>query len=275
MKYQATIMWVAALLVAAVGFALWSAKDKESAPPQEVVARPDTPPEEPEEPETPKFPIEPPVVTRAAEEPELTPLPPLAESDAYFEMEMVELFGRGMGDLLKESGLIERIVTTVDNLPREQVAEKVRPLEALLGSFAVDGQDGSGEFTLNQASYVRYDFLVNMLDTADIATLADSYRRFYPLFQEAYVNLGYPNGHFNDRAVEVVDHLLATPDPDEPLALVRPHVLYEFADPELEGLSSGQKLLIRVGGEHRLRVKQFLEELRVAITSEGAQSDTL
>jgi hypothetical protein len=42
--------------------------------------------------------------------------------------------------------------------------------------------------------------------------------------------------------------------------------LYEFADAELEGLSSGQKLLLRMGAEHRSRVKQALREFRSIAT---------
>ena len=42
------------------------------------------------------------------------------------------------------------------------------------------------------------------------------YKQYYPLFQQAYVDLGYPEGYFNDRLVEVIDHLLATPGRDRP-----------------------------------------------------------
>ena len=265
MRFQGTILWVVALLLAAGGIFYWRAQDR--APPlaPAVVEERDVQAEQQSEPERPKFPIEPPVVTRN-EPQELTPLPPLGESDAYFELEITELFGNGLAELLADTALIEKIVATVDNLPREKVAEKVRPLAPLMGSFLVDGQDGSGEFSLNASNYERYDFLVNLLATSDVEALANSYRRFYPLFQEAYVNLGYPNGHFNDRLVVVINHLLDTPDPEEPIELVRPHVLYEFADPQLESLSSGQKLLIRAGSEHRLRIKQFLEEFRDTVT---------
>jgi hypothetical protein len=92
--------------------------------------------------------------------------------------------------------------------------------------------------------------------------VAATYRRFYPLIQEAYTQLGYPDAYFNDRVVAVIDHLLETPAPAEPIELVQPHVLYKFADPKLEALSSGQKLLLRMGGDHAARVKSVLTELR-------------
>ena len=107
--------------------------------------------------------------------------------------------------------------------------------------------------------------LVNLVIRADLEAIAATYCRFYPLFQESYVRLGYPDGYFNDRVVEVIDQLLLTPEPDEPIRLVRPHVLYEFADAELEALSSGQKLLLRMGGEHAASIKRVLQGLRALI----------
>jgi hypothetical protein len=97
--------------------------------------------------------------------------------------------------------------------------------------------------------------------------MEELYRRFYPLFQKAYVDLGYPDGYFNDRVIEVIDHLLATPEIEGPVKLVRPHVLYQYADPELEQLSPGQKLLLRMGNEHSATVKEKLREFRGRIVA--------
>jgi hypothetical protein len=117
-------------------------------------------------------------------------------------------------------------------------------------------------FVLGPDNYQRYDALVAMLSDADVDSVVAMYRRFYPLFQESYERLGYPDAYFNDRLIEVIDHLLATPERQGPVKLVRPHVLYRFADPGLEALSSGEKLLLRMGNEHALQVKQVLREFR-------------
>ena len=85
------------------------------------------------------------------------------------------------------------------------------------------------------------------------------------MLQESYLRLGYPDGYFNDRAVAVIDHLLTTPEPIEAIYLVRPHVLYQFADAELEALSSGQKLLLRMGADHTATIKKILSDLRALI----------
>ena len=127
-------------------------------------------------------------------------------------------------------------------------------------------QAGGDGTMIDATNYERYRPLIDMFTLADPDTVSDLYRRYYPLLQKSYEALGYPNAYFNDRVVEVIDHLLATPEPDEPPRVVRPHVLYEFADPEYEALSSGQKLLLRMGPENAGRVKRALQELRDRIT---------
>ena len=151
------------------------------------------------------------------------------------------------------------------------VAERIRPVDGLGGAFDADAS-GTSEFTISADSYRRYDVLVDLVTSADLKELSEVYGRFYPLFQKAYADLGYPDAYFNDRLVVVIDHLLATPDVEDPIKVVRPHVLYEFADMDLEALSSGQKLLIRMGNEHAVRIKATLRELRLLIAEPDSQS---
>ena len=128
----------------------------------------------------------------------LRELPVLADSDEYFKLELTDLFGESIGNLLAPSDVIERFVATVDNLPRSHVAERTRPVSALTGAFTAD-RAGGDRYTISAESYARYDPLVAIVAEADVDDLTDLYRRFYPLFQKAYVDLGYPNGYFNDR----------------------------------------------------------------------------
>jgi hypothetical protein len=261
-----TSQWLVPVILAlAVAAALWffARQGSETEPPAIGSTQPEVQEPVAGERVEPLYPI--PEVGEPVDESQLRPLPPLDASDEYFRLEIVELYGDAIGKLLVESGLIEKIVATVDNLPRAHVAEKIRPVGRLDGEFAVDGQDGTGEYTLNPDNFVRYDVLVLTVTAANIDRVVDTYRRFYPLFQDAYINLGYPNGYFNDRLVEVIDHLLAAPELEGPVALVRPNVLYLYADPELESRSSGQKLLMRMGPQHAVSIKQSLRELRAAV----------
>ena len=102
------------------------------------------------------------------------------------------------------------------------------------------------------------------MDTRKIVSL---YFHFYPLFQEAYNNLGYKSAYFNDRLVAAIDDLLAAPEIKDPVELVQPSVFYKFADPRLEALSSGQKIMLRIGGDNAAKVKVKLRELRQALTN--------
>ena len=195
----------------------------------------------------------------------LVPLPPLDDSDSYLLLALIDIFGPDVEPVLVNEALVDNFVATIDNLTRSHVAEKIRPVNRLSESFIADATDDEGLYYLNPDSYKRYDLLVNLVVRADLEVVAEMYRRFYPLFQESYVRLGYPDGYFNDRAVEVIDHLLLTPEPEGPARLVRPHVLYEFADAELEALSSGQKLLLRMGSDNAANIKRVLKEFRALI----------
>lgn len=265
MEKRRTEWLVPVLLALGAAGALWYYWTQVSKPPAEPVSVREPPAPEPEAMPGPVHPV-PEADAPRAERPQLVPLPPLGRSDEYFRLEVADLLGESIDEMLVESGLIERIVATIDNLPRSHVAERIRPVGQIGGLFRVNPGDGEDEFTIDSSNYDRYGPLVDVLTGADPQAAAEVYRRFYPLFQKAYVDLGYPQGYFNDRLVEVIDHLLATPESDDSVTLVRPHVLYQFADPDLEELSSGQKLLLRMGSENRSRVKAALREFRSVVT---------
>lgn len=247
-----TLLWLIPLVVlgALAGRYFWPASDKSS---PETVEEP-APVDEPriqhpvESVDAPKF-----------------PLPPLAESDDSLRDAVAALLGDKLPEFINLKNIIRRIVVTVDNLPRDHVALELMPVRPVPGLpiTAMSGED----LVLspkNAARYRRYAQLMAALPTNEAVAL---YARFYPLFQEQYENLGYPGKYFNDRVVEVIDHLLATPELEEPLRLVQPNVLYEFADPKLEQLSAGQKILVRIGRANELKVKAKLREIRQALVS--------
>jgi hypothetical protein len=157
------------------------------------------------------------------------------------------------------------LVVTIDNLPRQKVAVEKRPTSPVSGAFIAVGDELHA--TLDPQNFARYQPMVAVIGKLDMQKLAGVYVRFYPLFQHAYQDLGYPNGYFNDRLVQVIDSLLATPQPAGPIDLVRPNVMYLYADPALESRPAGQKLLIRMGPENAATIKAKLSELRTAIAA--------
>lgn len=268
MQKQSSQWLIPLLLAAGAAAALWYYWVRVSGPQPEAEPAATAPPVMPQSLDAPGplHPIESETVG-AAESRELVPLPPLDQSDEYFRLELTDVFGSTLEEMLAETRLIERLVATIDNLPRDRVSERIRPLGRLEDPFLVEAQDSSGDFYISQDNYRRYDALVTIATSTDLQTVVELYRRYYPLFQSAYVGLGYPDGYFNDRLVEVIDHLLETPEVSDPIALVRPHVLYEYRDADLEALSGGQKLLLRMGTDNASRIKATLRRLRELVTS--------
>lgn len=195
-------------------------------------------------------------------------LPALDDSDALLGEQLSDLIGaERFAALFMSEGIVRRLVATVDNLPRAKVAGRHRPVKPLGGEFAADGEEDRS--ILSPANYARYEPFVQLLDALDPDRVAAAYLRLYPLFQQAYEDLGYPGGYFNDRLVAAIDNLLAAPEPAGPVELVRPNVLYEFADPLLEARSAGQKLMLRIGPQNAARVKARLRELRRRIANQA------
>jgi hypothetical protein len=194
------------------------------------------------------------------------PLPDLAASDAPMRDALAQLSSaESVQDFLMPENVIRRLVVTIDNLPRQKVAVDKRPTKPIGGTFVADGDELHA--VLDKQNFERYEPMVAVVRNLDMQQLAAVYIRFYPLFQEAYQNLGYPNGYFNDRLVQVIDVLLATPQPKGAIELVRPNVMYTFADPALEARPAGQKLLIRMGPQNAETIRLKLTQLRAAVTA--------
>lgn len=199
---------------------------------------------------------------------EAEPLPSLDESDPLVRGELDRVLAmQPLGDLLNLDNVIRRFVITVDNLPRKHFPRsKYMATRATAGRFLVSREQE--QIYLSPDNFARYTPFVQMFEAVDETQVVPVYVRLYSLFQEAYEGMGYPAAYFNDRLIDVIDHLLDTPDIVGPVRLIQPHVLYKYADPDLEALSAGQKVLIRVGPDNASRIKAKLRLLRDALAGE-------
>jgi len=190
--------------------------------------------------------------------------PPLEDSDVPVRTALLGVFGdKPISAFLVPKDVIRHIVVTVDNLPRKKVAVELRPVKPTPGKTATGGPEDA--LILGPQNYERYAPFVQAVRAADSKQLARVYFHFYPLFQQAYENLGYPSQYFNDRLVAVIDDMLKAPDVQGPIELVQPRVFYAYKDRDLEARSAGQKLLIRMGPANAAVIKAKLRELRSAI----------
>jgi len=201
------------------------------------------------------------------------PLPALGDSDFAIQQSLGGISdGKRLDQLLIFSNFINRVVVTVDNLPRGKLPVQRLPSKPPPGKFLVNKQ-ADGAMVIDPDNYQRYTPYVRFLEGLDSHAIAALYFHFYPLFQEAYTDLGYKSAYFNDRVIEAIDDLLATPEVNDPVKLIRPSVFYKYADPRLEGLSMGERLMIRIGGDNAARVKAKLRELRNALTKAPSRTE--
>ena len=272
---RSPVIWFALILAAAIGggFYFWKERtDREARLEQIPASKPEVAQSAPPAADEPEVAHPLPPAPPSTPDSELKPLPPLSESDEALHASLATPLGsRAFNDIVISKDIARRIVATVDNLPRRKASTQLLPFKAPARQLAISRK---GErVTLSGANYARYVPYVKLAQAVDAKRLVALYVRFYPLFQQAYEELGYPKKYFNDRAVEAIDDLLAVPDVDGPVALVQPKVVYEFADPELEELSAGQKLLIRIGPQNAAAIKAKLREVRHELVADAPAPD--
>ncbi len=264
--------WTAAgvLLAGTVtGVALYLAQEPASPVLQPVAVPADVPDSPPPRAES----AEPAIRYPLKEEADASALPALNESDSDVWKALAAMLGeRGIKALLRPEDIVRHIVVTVDNLPRKTLAARLLPTKPAEGTFRTTGT--GDELAIAPGNAERYTPYVRLADKFDAKKLVALYIHFYPLFQHAYREQGYPNAYFNDRLVAVIDHLLAAPEPEAPVQLTQPHVLYKFADPELEASSAGHKIMMRMGAENAAKIKSKLRQIRAELTSKETLKET-
>jgi len=204
--------------------------------------------------------------TTALPEPELMPepLPLLSESDPEISRSLAEITDPyPLEEYLVKSEVISRMVATIDALTSRQVPSQINPVKLVDGKLVTDMEGES--IILSEENFARYDGYIELIQDADATALVALYKRYQPLFQQAWEQNG-GEGSFDDRLLEVINNLLQTPDVSGPVYLTKPEAVYLFEDPELETLTAGQKLLVRMGSANAAVVKEKLTAIKEQIS---------
>ncbi len=221
-------------------------------------------------------PAEPPVPTRspaaspafparveAEREPSAAPavaLPPLAESDAFVRE---RLEGYGLPDeWVGQDDLVRRLAVFADNATRGELARRGLRFLAPEGSFRVVERDG--RIFADPRNARRFDAHLDLLEGIEPERAAALIDELEPLLDEAMAALGSPDGA-RVTLEEAVARILDAPAPVEGAQLVRPKVLYRYADPELESLPPLEKQLMRIGPSNLQRLKAWLVRFERAL----------
>jgi len=188
------------------------------------------------------------------------PLPPLDQSDTEIKQALAEVVGADLlTEYLVKSQTISRLVATIDSLTSRQVPPQINPVKAAGGKFVVDTEGET--VVMSTQNFSRYDGYVALMQSVDTNALMAIYQRYAPLFQIAWEENG-GLGQFSDRLLEVIDHLLETPVISGPVYLRKYEAVYLFAEPGLEAMTAGQKILLRMGSVNAELVKEKLREIK-------------
>jgi hypothetical protein len=240
-------------------------------PEPEPAPEPEPLPQVPQGSQGPKIDPETPIVADMDE----IPLPMLLDSDPVVLENLKEMVGEpAIIRYVVNDNVISRIVATVDTLGSRQIPGVVQAVNGPATLFAatpneqpdmiIRNEEGDAipQFIINPANYERYTPYAELFNAVDAAEWVEIYRNYYPLFLEAYRQMGYSEGSFNDRLIVIIDEMLATPGASDPVGLVKPEAYYLFTDPDLEALTAGQKILLRMGNQNAASVKAKLREIR-------------
>lgn len=266
------LLLAAAVVVAIVLFWQMSDDSAEEEPGPTVQVEPELEPAPPVTQEPAPQPAPEPVQEQAAPVPE--PLPALAESDAVVTAAITQLDpDQAVSDMIVSDDVLMKSVRAVIALSTGNVVHEYRPMESPEGNFLVEKlpqpptEELGQRYRLSTQNYDRYDKYVDVLTRLNPTNVADVYRRFYPLLEEAYAQHGVERGGFKQVTLDAIDTILAAPELEDEPILVQPKVHFQFEDPQLEKLPGPQKLMIRMGPENTRQVKAALREIRRAIAA--------
>ncbi|RUO80766.1 DUF3014 domain-containing protein [Idiomarina tyrosinivorans] len=273
---RGTIWGVVIILVLAAAAAVWWFVNQDAEPkapakttmeipqqPQEKTVEPEPEPE-PQAPAMEEASTDEDDQTAMAAEPEPEPevvLPELGESTPTV-LQRLDTSDMNIQPL-KSSQLIRDAVVLVDNLRNGLVVRDRTIVQRPEGRFSVVEVDD--KLYIDEVSYHRYDTLVDWFVSLDPQALVDNLDYFYPLVEEAYGDIGYPDKPFTESLLEAINVLLDTPVPDSLVEVKDDQVMYTYADPALEALPPAQKQLLRMGPANIQRVKKQLRNIKAAL----------
>ena len=198
------------------------------------------------------------------------PLPALDQSDDEVTSALQRLAGGSeLSALLVRPQVIARIVASIDAMPGRSLGGTMLAARTPKGAFVT--RDADGRTVMGEENAARYAPYMQIVEQVDPSALVAWYVHAYPLFQQAYRQLGYPHGYFNDRLIVVIDDLLAAPEPAGPPALQPSKGQYVYADPALEARSAGQRLLLRTGPANEAAIKAKLRTIRSLLVGQHLQ----
>jgi Protein of unknown function (DUF3014) len=187
-------------------------------------------------------------------------LPPLDESDALVRDLVGQLSTHPrIAAWLTTDQLIRNFATVVSNVADGHTP--VKHLRTVRPSGAFKAREAGSRLLIDPRSYERYNGHAAAFASLDAQGAARLYATLKPRIEEAYKELGAPDGTFDRALQRAIVELLKTPIVEGDVVLQSKSVSYEFASPALESLSTAQRQLLRMGPSNVRLVKAKLREI--------------
>lgn len=205
------------------------------------------------------------------------PLPDLNDSDASVLAALKALNINGLVEMVIPQEILRKFVRAVDVLEEGKVVTEYRPISSPQGAFVADSfnvkvsggelgeQQEVEQFRVSPKNYIRYTLYVQVLSVLESDASISLYKRYYPLLNRAHQEMASGKGNFHSVLIRAIDKVLAAPDAEGDLLLIRPKTYYEFADPALEKLPEVHKLMLRMGPDNAAQIKQSLSNIRIKL----------
>ncbi|MDD9896165.1 MAG: DUF3014 domain-containing protein [Gammaproteobacteria bacterium] len=167
--------------------------------------------------------------------------------------------GAALVELLARDQIVRKFVVFVENISRGEFPQTGLPYRALGQDMPVRNID-ENLFVMDESAHARFDHAVQTFVSMDTEVAMAFYRTLSPLFQQAYAEIGFRNVSFDDTLRAAINNVLRTTNMEGPYQLVRPSIMYLYADASIENLQEVHKQLIRIGPDNTILLKAKLRE---------------
>ena len=195
----------------------------------------------------------------------LVELPSLTDSDSFvFENLRTLQNGLAVIERLADDQIVRKFVVFVENISRGEFPQTGLPYKALGQEMPVSEID-ENLFVMEQVAHSRFDQVVEVFVETDTDSAVTIYRMLSPLFQQAYAEIGFRNVSFDETLRSAISRVLQTDNKQGPYQLVKPSVMYLYADSSIENLAEVHKQLLRIGPDNtsvlKAKLREFLTQL--------------
>lgn len=195
-----------------------------------------------------------------AEPGEQIPLPPLDETDPLVRELVTRLSSHPtVAAWLTTDGLILNFAVVTQRIANGESPTK--ELGALGPVPPFRPQTSREDLLIDPSSYRRYDRFADAVSALDARGTARLYATLKPRVVEAYRRMGQPTGDFDPVLERAIVEMLEVPVVHGEVALAPKGIVYAFDDPKLEGLTSTQKHLLRMGPQNVGKIQAKLREI--------------